>query len=224
MAHIDRRSETEQDEQRRVQDDERQAGERGDVERRTEDDRERRRRAEQGAWPYAGPMSAAGYRGPGYMGYPGYMSYPWSRFSHGMDPSYEDWQGPGFGMQTPGGWEPRVESFQRGDDMIVRVELPGWDKDEVNLFVEDEDLVVEGRREEDGTEEERRGDERRGDRKRDEMRGSRRYSAERFSTRIALPGIVDTGDVKAKFKNGVLEVKIPMPDRQSERRTVKIDS
>jgi HSP20 family molecular chaperone IbpA len=240
MARIDRRTETEQDEQRRkdeqrrmdeqrAMDEQRRAGrpEPGREQRResSEEYRERRRRMErdQGAWPYAGPVSATGYRPPGYMGYPGYMSYPWSRFSHGMDPSYEDWQGPGFGTHTPGGWEPRVETFHRGGDLIVRVELPGWDKDEVNVFVEEEDLVVEGVREGDGgSEEDRRADERRL-REAGESR-SRSDWAERFSTRVSLPSAVVSDDLKAKFKNGVLEVKIPMPERRTERRTVKIDT
>lgn len=227
MAEIDRRTETERDEQRRAEEQrgmesrpEPMSGSGRREERRQRDDREERRRRserDQGAWPYAGPLSATGYRPPTYMGYPGYMSYPWSRFSHGMDPSYEDWQGPGFGTNTPGGWEPRVEQYQRDDSMVVRIELPGWDKDEVTVCVEDEDLIVEGLREEDGeTEENRRQDERRGI--------PRRYSAERFATRVALPGLVDPGDVKAKFKNGVLEVRIPMPERRAERRTVKIDT
>ena len=70
MAQIDRRSETEQDEQRRL-DEERRArrpesglGPRRET---SEEYRERRRRMErdQGAWPYAGPLSATGYRPPG---------------------------------------------------------------------------------------------------------------------------------------------------------------
>jgi HSP20 family protein len=219
MAQIDRRTDPEQDEQRRM-DEQRRLDEEpmrtgmGQRRESREEYRERRRRMErdQGAWPYAGPLSAAGYQPPGYMGYPGYMAYPWSRFSHGMDPSYEDWSGPGFGTHTPGDWEPRVETFQRGDDLIVRVELPGWDKDEVTLFVEEEDLVVEGIRDDDGGEEKRGGE-----------RG-RRYAAERFHTRVSLPSTVDAGDLKAKFKNGVLEVKIPMPERRTERRLVKIDT
>ena len=227
MAEIDRRSETERDEERRGDVGRRmdvEAAEQRDRERRVEgrriEDRERRRRIgdrDQGAWPYAGPLSATGYRPATYMGRPGTMGYPWSRFSHGTDPSYEDWQGPGFGTHTPGGWEPRVDAYHRGNDLIVRVELPGWDKDEVSVCVEDDDLVVEGTRQVDGdTEEERRVMEGIG--------GPESYSAERFSTRVALPSPVDSGDIKATFKNGVLEVRVPTPDRQSERRTVKIDT
>jgi HSP20 family molecular chaperone IbpA len=219
MAQIDRRSDVdrEQDEERRMQDEERRR-----EERRSDDERRRMERRDQGAWPYAGPISPAGYRPPGYMGYPGYMTYPWSRYSHGMDPSYEDWQGPGFGTGTPGGWRPRLETFHRDDTMVVRVELPGWDKDEVSACVEDEDLVIEGMREDDGGQDDRRRRER--PEEREEERYASRYMAQRFSTRVALPGPVDPSDIKAKFKNGVLEVRIPTPERSAERRTVKIDS
>jgi len=227
MAQMDRRSETEQNEERaresRPESPESPESGMRRMDRRREDERERRRRMErdQGAWPYAGPLSASGYRA-GQMGYPGYMGYPWSRFSHGMDPSYEDWQGPGFGTHTPGGWEPRVETFHRGDDMICRVELPGWDKDEVSVFVEEQELVVEGRREENGGED----DEHRHHREDRESGtpGGTYYAHERFSTRVSLPDGVDPDHLKAKFKNGVLEVRIPMPERRTERRSVKIDT
>lgn len=197
MAEVDRRSESEREQERRA--------------------RRRRMERDQGPWPYAGPLSATGYRPPTHMGHSGYMGYPWSRFSHGTDPSYEDWQGPGFGTHTRGGWEPRVDTYHRGDDMMVRVELPGWDKDEVSVCVEDDDLVVEGTRQVDGeTEEERHA--------MAEAGGSDSVSAERFSTRVSLPDPVDSGDIKARFKNGVLEVRVPMPEHRSERRTVKIET
>ena len=167
------------------------------------------------------------------MGYPGYYGYPWSRYSHGTDPSYEDWQGPGFGTSAPGSWEPLVETFRRDENLVVRVELPGWDKDEVDVFVEDDELVIEGRREDredddrviEGRREEsriRRDEESRV--RRGEEPRSRSYTAEHFSTRISIPRLVDPDKMKARFKNGVLEVRIPMPDRNADRRKVKIDT
>jgi HSP20 family molecular chaperone IbpA len=209
MGENDRRSQSDIDQGRRSE--ETATGDR------RRDDRIRQRRdiRDSGAWPYAGPL-AAGYRGPGYPGYPGYMSYPWSRFSHGMDPSYEDWQGPGFGSQTPASWEPRVERYERDDKMVVRLELPGWDKDEVTVAVEDDDLVIEGQRQESSDDDD--------DRYRDRRSEGVRFAAQRFSTRVPLPMPVDPSEVKAKFKNGILELRIPTPERQTERRTVKIDT
>ncbi|HEV8128936.1 MAG TPA: Hsp20/alpha crystallin family protein [Candidatus Eisenbacteria bacterium] len=153
---------------------------------------------------------------PPYMGYPGTMSYPWSRFSHGLDPSYEDWQGPGFGMQPPGGWEPPTHSYEKDDTMVVRMELPGWDREEVTVSVEDDDLVVEGRRQEGGEAD-------------DEPRLSREgrhgmFRAERFMTRVPLPTTVDATKVRAKFKNGILDIRVPLPERRTERRAVRIET
>jgi HSP20 family protein len=50
-------------------------------------------------------------------------------------------------------WTPRVEAFQRGDQFIVRAELPGLKKDDVQVEVTDEAVTVQGQRREEREEE-----------------------------------------------------------------------
>ena len=158
-----------------------------------------------GAWPYG-----AGFMSPGYMGYPGYTSYPWGRAAHGMDP-YREEHHPGKGESGGSfGWSPRTEMFERDDKLVVRAELPGLDKDDVNVWVEGDRLVIEGERRE---EESDRGD----------RYYQREWSYGYFHREIPLPEQVDDHDVKAKFKNGILEVSVPRSERM-ERRTIHIDT
>ena len=128
---------------------------------------------------------------------------------------YEDWQGPGFGMQTPGSWEPPTHSYEKDDSMVVCMELLGWDREDVTVSVEDDELVVEGRRQGRDTQDDRRTS-------RDLPRGM--YRAERFFRRVPLPGVVDATKIRAKFKNGILDIRVPLPERRTERRAVRIET
>src|SRR5690349_8601442 len=51
----------------------------------------------------------------------------------------------GFGLQ-PAAWAPQVETFRRGDQLVVRADLPGMKKDDVNVEVEDGVLTISGER------------------------------------------------------------------------------
>jgi HSP20 family protein len=87
---------------------------------------------------------------------------------------------------------------------------------EWEFSVEENDLVVEGRRQENGeSDEERRF-----------SRGGRgMFRAERFFTRVPLPTTVDATKVRAKFKNGILDIRVPLPEqRRTERRAVRIET
>jgi HSP20 family protein len=127
--------------------------------------------------------------------------------------------GPGrLGSYQPGGgsrlteahWAPQVETFRREDKLVVRADLPGMTKDDVNIEVEDEVLMISGER----------SDENRDERD-DFYRTERTYG--RFFRAIQLPEGVDPDKIEAQFKDGVLEVTIPAPKVQTPRtRQVKI--
>lgn len=107
-------------------------------------------------------------------------------------------------LTSPGLWAPRIEAFQRGDEFIVRAELPGLKKEDVRVNVTDDSIVIEGER-------------------RDEFENTQGdvYHTERsygsFHREIALPDGAISDKANASFKDGVLEVKLHAPPHEVRR-------
>ena len=102
-------------------------------------------------------------------------------------------------------WAPQVETFRRGDKLVIRADLPGLKRDDVNVDVEDGVLRITGERK-DEHDEERDG----------YYRTERIYG--QFYRAIPLPEGLDTEQVDASFKDGVLEVTLPAPREATQRR------
>lgn len=95
-------------------------------------------------------------------------------------------------------WIPPTEIFERDGQLIVRADLPGLNKDDMNVEVTDDMLTITGERREE----------------RDETREGYRHSERhygRFSRSIPLPEGINAEEVQATFQNGVLEVTMPVP-------------
>jgi HSP20 family protein len=120
---------------------------------------------------------------------------------------------PGFlGMTDPylGGWSPDIGIFEHGSTFFVRADLPGLTKENVKVQVTHDQLTIEGERK---LEKE--------DTKESVYRTERNYGA--FYRRIPLPEYVKAEAARATFKNGVLEVEIPLiPVPEVKRRTIEI--
>jgi HSP20 family protein len=119
----------------------------------------------------------------------------------------------GQGMATTGSvlFSPPMEIFEREGHLVVRADLPGLTKDDVHVEVTDEALTIEGERR--AEHEERQGG---------FFRSERRYGS--FRRQIPLPEGVNADQVTASFKDGVLEVSMPAPQRQARGRRVEIQS
>jgi HSP20 family protein len=120
----------------------------------------------------------------------------------------------GFGLGTAAGseWAPAVETFERGGRYVVRAELPGIKQDDVRVELSDDGLYIEGERKHESQEE---GE--------GFFRSERSYG--RFCRRIPLPQeAMKAEDARAEFKDGVLEVSLPMPESASRRRRVPIQT
>ena len=115
----------------------------------------------------------------------------------------------GRGLQTAGSaWAPQVETFRRGDNLVIRADIPGVKKDDVKLEIEHDMLTISGERREEHEE------------KRDDYyRSERTYG--QFYRAIPLPEGVNTEKCNATFNDGVLEVTLPAP-KAEERKAKQI--
>ena len=100
--------------------------------------------------------------------------------------------------QSAGGWTPHVDMYQEGNDIVVKAELPGISKDNIDVQIEDGDLVIKGER----TSENETNEE-------NYYRMERSFGT--FYRRLPLPEGVQPDQVSATFKDGVLDVRVPKP-------------
>lgn len=107
-------------------------------------------------------------------------------------------------------WAPELETFLRDDQFVVRMDLPGVNKEDVNVEVTDDALVIHGERQQ-THQEERDGF----------YRSERSYG--RFYREVQLPEGAQPDSAKANYRDGVLEVTVTAPPRQLNRpRRVEI--
>lgn len=111
--------------------------------------------------------------------------------------------------RMPGGpWEPTVDFFERGNQLVLRAELPGVDPKDVDVTVSEDAITLRG---------ELRHEER-VDRD-GYYHNERRYGS--FYRQIALPAEVRPEQAKAEFRNGVLAVTIPKTE-EARTRSYKV--
>lgn len=104
---------------------------------------------------------------------------------------------------------PKVDVIERDHEIVVRAEVPGYDKDDLDITTTEDSLCLSGRHEHEEKEEQ-------GNYYRSEI------SRESFSRTIRLPAAVDGAKAKASYKDGVLELTLPRVS-QSERHQIKLD-
>jgi HSP20 family protein len=101
-------------------------------------------------------------------------------------------------------WSPAVEAFQRGNELVVRAEVPGLSPEDLTVEIGDDALTISGERKID-REEEREG----------VFRSERSYGS--FYRTVPLPEGALADSAKATFKNGVLEVVLQTPPQEVKR-------
>lgn len=107
-------------------------------------------------------------------------------------------------------WMPALETFERDGKLVLQADLPGLNVDDVTIEIDDGVLTLSG--------------ERREERELDDN-GTRRTERQygRFIRSISLPDGVRAEDVQASFRDGVLEITVPLPQTsQQQRRKVEI--
>jgi len=114
-----------------------------------------------------------------------------------------------FGGRTANGttrrWVPAMDLVETDDHLVLRADLPGLDKEDVEIEVKDGVLTISGERR---AEHEDSAD--------GYHRVERAYG--RFSRSLSLPQGIDADQVQASFDKGVLEVRIPKPAERKPHR------
>lgn len=114
------------------------------------------------------------------------------------------------GVLAGGGvYAPPVEVFEREGTFMVRADLPGLTKDDVRVDITDDAVLIEGERR--SEHEERQGG---------LYHSERRYGM--FRRQIPVPEGVNADQATATFKDGVLEITMPAPQRQTRHRRIAI--
>jgi HSP20 family protein len=109
-----------------------------------------------------------------------------------------------------GSWTPAVDIFEtEGHDLVVRAELPGLSREDIEVSVENATLVLKGEKKFDA-----------GVKEESYRRIERAYGA--FHRSFTLPNTVDTGKVSADFRNGVLTVTLPFRE-EARPRTINVE-
>jgi HSP20 family protein len=110
-----------------------------------------------------------------------------------------------FGRDRQSPWMPAMDVYETDEKVVVTVELPGIEAEDVEVSVEDSTLSVSGRREftSEVTEE-------------SYHRIERRYGS--FSRAISLPPQVDTGKVEAHYEDGILTIEVPKLEKAKPKK------
>ena len=111
--------------------------------------------------------------------------------------------GPGNGQSST--WSPAVDVWETENELALAFDLPGVPEDKIAVELNDNVLTVAGERE--------RTQEHSTERF---YRFERRYG--QFARSVALPAGVKEDDIKADYKDGVLEVRVPKPEEQKPKR------
>jgi len=109
-----------------------------------------------------------------------------------------DLSAPGFGTREDrllGVWSPPLDVFQDKDRVFVKCELPGMKKEDIQISLHENTLTISGERKQEREVKEGEG-----------FRSERFFG--RFHRSVTLPVTVQTSDVKAQYKDGILAVTL----------------
>lgn len=116
------------------------------------------------------------------------------------------------GWPTPNEWQTqmRVEDFREGNEYVVRAEMAGIDPDkDVEITVKDRVLRIQAERRSETKTEEKGG-----------YRSEFQYGS--FSRSVPLPVGATEDDVKANYRDGILEVRVPIDTGKAEATKVPV--
>jgi HSP20 family protein len=99
---------------------------------------------------------------------------------------------------------PTVDIFEEGNDVVVKAELPGMKKEDIDVNITDDVITISGEKKKEEKVE-----------KKNYYRVERSYGS--FTRSFRMPSEVESDKAKASFKDGVLEVKIPKTEEAKKK-------
>jgi len=131
-----------------------------------------------------------------------------------MDRLFDDFLGLRRGSAEDSGlawaFAPAVDIYEKGDEIVVKANIPGVNKDDIKVSVVGNTLTIRGEKKQE-----------------EEVKEENYYCLERasgaFSRTITLPNDVEGEKTKANYKDGVLELRIPKHER-AKAKEIKIST
>jgi HSP20 family protein len=111
-------------------------------------------------------------------------------------------------FETEGMRIPSLDVVDRENEVLVRAEMPGIEKKDINISLTDNQLTIKGESSKEEKEE-------RGDYYRHEI------SSSSFARSVTVPANVDAAKTVANLKDGILEIKLPKTE-SSKRRNITV--
>jgi HSP20 family protein len=104
-----------------------------------------------------------------------------------------------------GMWAPSVDIYENDDAFVLKAELPGFTKDDVQIELHNNRLTLRGERKQETEAKE-------------EQYHRRERAYGRFERSFMLPTMIDADKVTANFKNGVIELRLPKSEAAKPKR------
>jgi len=104
-----------------------------------------------------------------------------------------------------GAWAPPVDIFEKDGSLVIRAELPGVEKKDIDVRIENGVLTLHGERKRETTIDEENA-----------YRMERVYGT--FTRSFSLPTTVDPSKINAVFKDGILELSVPKLESAKPKR------
>lgn len=107
--------------------------------------------------------------------------------------------------QLLSGWTPSLDVYQEKDNLVVKAELPGMKREDIEVSLHDGSLSISGER-----------------KAQEKYHDAEVYRAERFVGRfqrtVSLPVPVAPDKIKAQYKDGILTVTLPKTEESKPRQ------
>ena len=102
-------------------------------------------------------------------------------------------------------WSPTVDVYDQDDRIVIKAELPGMEKKDISVDLNDRVLTLKGERSADN-----------------EVKEDKFYRRERFYGKFersfTLPAAVEADKINADYKDGILKIEVPKPESQKPKQ------